>query len=50
MSKKSRQKFKYLGNENIYYGEIKSNFHHFEKAFIEANNFFWKGESLTLRF
>ena len=33
MTKKSRQKFKYLENEKSFYGEIKSIFHFFKKAF-----------------
>ena len=51
MSKKSRQKLKYLENEKSFYDEIKSIFHHFLRAFIEANkaNLFLEGESLTLR-
>ena len=44
MTKISRQKFKYLENEKSFQDETKSIFHHFERAFIEANknNFFWK--------
>ena len=43
MTKKSRQKFKYLENEKNFQDEIKSIFHHFKKAFIEENknNFVW---------
>ena len=37
MPKKSRQKFKYLDNEKSFQDEIKSIFHHFERAIIEAN-------------
>ena len=50
MPKKSRQKFKYLENEKRFYDEIKSIFHHFWRAIIEANkkNFF-EGKSPTLR-
>ena len=50
MTKKLRQKFKYLENEKNFYDEIKSIFHHFYKAFIEANkkNFFLEGVSPTL--
>ena len=33
MTKKSRQKFKYLENKNIFSGEIKSIFHNFQMAF-----------------
>ena len=33
MTKKSRQKLKYLKNEKRFYGEIKSIFHHFKRAF-----------------
>ena len=42
MTKKSRQKLKYLENEKSFYDEIKSIFHHFLRAFIETNktNFF----------
>ena len=37
MTKMSRQKFKYLKNENSFQDEIKSIFHHFERALIEEN-------------
>ena len=37
MTKKSRQKFKYLTNKKGFYNERKNNFHHFKRAFIEAN-------------
>ena len=37
MPKKSRHKFKYLDNEKSFQDEIKSIFHHFERAIIEAN-------------
>ena len=42
--KKSGQKIKYLKNEKSFEDKIKSIFHHFEKAFIEANksDLFWK--------
>ena len=52
MTKKSRQKVKYLENEKSFKVEIKTIFHHFQKTFIEVNKkiFFWKGESLTLTF
>ena len=46
MIKKSRQKFKYLDNEKSFYDELKSIFHHFQSAFIEANKtffFLWGG-------
>ena len=33
MTKKSRQKLKYLENEKNFEGEIKSIFHHFENSF-----------------
>ena len=33
MIENSRQKFKYLENEKRFYGEIKSIFHHFKRAF-----------------
>ena len=43
MTKKSRQKFKYLENKKSFSDEIKSNFHNFQGAFIEANKtIFWK--------
>ena len=43
MTKKSRQKFKYLENEKSFQYEVKSIFHHFWKVFIEANKkIFWK--------
>ena len=47
MTKKSRQKFKYLENEKSFYDEIKNIFHHFWRAIIEANNkiFFGRWES-----
>ena len=49
MNKKSRQKVKYLENEKSFKDEIKSIFHHFLKAFIEANKaIFLEGESRTL--
>ena len=50
MPKKSRQKLKYLENEKSFYDEIKSVFHHFCRAIIEANkkNFFLEGGSPTL--
>ena len=37
MPKKSRQKLKYLENENNFQHEIKSIFHEFRRAIIEAN-------------
>ena len=49
MIKKSRQKFKYLENEKSFQDEIKSIFHHFGRAIIEANQKnFLEGESPTL--
>ena len=33
MTKKSRQKFKYLENKKSFWDEIKSIFHHFQRAF-----------------
>ena len=50
MSKKSRQKFKYLENEKSSYDEIKSTFHHFRRAIIEAKSkeMFLEGESPPL--
>ena len=44
MSKKSRQKFKYLDNEKSFSGEIKS----ISRACIEVNNFL-EGENPTLQ-
>ena len=38
MTKKSRQKFKYLENEKSFEDELKSIFHQFYRAFNEANN------------
>ena len=37
MTKKSRQKFKHLENEKSLEDEIKSIFHHYCRAIIEAN-------------
>ena len=37
MTRKSRQKIKYIENEKSFQGEIKSKFHHLERTFIEAN-------------
>ena len=37
MTKKSRQKLKYLANEKSFYDETKSIFHHFCRAIIKAN-------------
>ena len=49
MTKKSRQKFKYLENEKSFYDEIKSIFHHCGRAITEANKkIFLEGESPTL--
>ena len=50
ITKNSRQKLKYLENEKRFYGELKSIFHHFQRAFIETNkkNLLLEGESLTL--
>ena len=44
MAKNSRQNLKYLENDKSFYDEIKSIFHHFQRAFIKANKkkFFWK--------
>ena len=47
MTKKSRQKFTYLENEKSFYDVIKSIFHHFLRAIIDAN-IFLEGESPTL--
>ena len=49
MAKKSRQRFEYLENEKSFEDEIKTIFHHFRRAIIEANNFFFQGESPTLK-
>ena len=51
MTKKSRQKCKYLEREKSFLYEIKSIFRHFYRAFIETNktNFFLEGESPTLK-
>ena len=37
MAINSRQKLKYLENDKSFYDEIKSIFHHFQRAFTEAN-------------
>ena len=37
MTKKSRQKFKYLENEKSFYGEIKSIFHYFKGLSVAKN-------------
>ena len=51
MTKKSRQKFKYVENEKSFWDEIKNIFHYFWKTSIEANNnFFLKGEGTILIF
>ena len=44
MPKKSKQKFKYLENEKGFWDEIKSIFHHFLRAIIEAITIFLEGE------
>ena len=50
MTKKSRQKFKYLENEKNFQDEIKSIFRHFWRAIIEANKkHFLERESPTLK-
>ena len=38
MPKNARQKFKYPENEKSFQDEIKSVFHHFGRAIIEADN------------
>ena len=38
MTKKSRQKLKYLDNEKRFFGEIKSIFHHFQRRLSVAKN------------
>ena len=51
MTKKARQKFKYVQNEKRFSDEIKGIFHHFSRVFIEANKkIFLEGESSTLTF
>ena len=37
MTKKPRQKFKYLENEKSFYDEIKSIFHHFKGLLVDNN-------------
>ena len=37
LTRKSRQKFKYLENKKSFYVEIKSIFHHFKRAFCSQN-------------
>ena len=51
ISKKLRQKFRYLENEKSFSDETKSIFHHFWRDTTEANKncFFLEGESPTLR-
>ena len=50
MTKKSRQKFKYLENEKSFYDEIKNIFHHFEGLLLkQIIKFFLEGESPTLK-
>ena len=44
MPKKSRQKLKYLENKKRFEDEIKSIFHHFWRAAIEANKKFWESD------
>ena len=41
MTKKSRQKFKYLENIKNFSPEIKSIFHHYQRIFMEANKIFF---------
>ena len=49
MTKKSRQKFKYLENKKSFSDEIKSSFYHFKRFSTEQiKQFFLEGESLTL--
>ena len=46
MTKKLRQKFKYLDNKKSFEDEIKIIFHQFKRAFSEANStVFSEGES-----
>ena len=44
MTKRSRRETKHVENEKSFKDKIKSTFHHFQRAFIEANkkNFAWK--------
>ena len=50
MTKKSRQKFKYLESEKSFYDETKSIFHHFKRALSDVNKkCFLQGESPTLK-
>ena len=49
MAKKSRQRLEYLENEKSFEDEIKTIFHYFRRAIIEANKFFFQGESPTLK-
>ena len=37
ITKKSREKLKYLGNEKSFKGERKSNFHHFKGLLVPKN-------------
>ena len=46
MTKKSRQKFKYLKNKKSFQGEAKNIFHPFEKAFI-CENFSRNGHQIS---
>ena len=49
MTKKSRQKFKYIENEKTFEDEIKSIFDQIWSGFIETNKtIFFEGESSTL--
>ena len=49
MSRKTRQKCKYLENKKSFKDEIKIIFHQFYRAFIEANKTsFLEGESALL--
>ena len=49
MTKKLLQKLRYLENEKSFEDGIKSIFHHFSRAFSQANNInFLEGESPTL--
>ena len=50
MAKRSTQKFTYLENKKSFENKMKNIFHHFYRAFIEANKtFFLKRVSPTLK-
>ena len=49
MTKKSRQKLKYLENEKSFRGEIKSIFHHFKSVSVAKNCLRPKSAPLTIK-